>query len=66
MRSSTEAREIAAKTGGPDHAHRRSWPRASRASDFLYTDVWVSMGEPHEVWAERIKLLSPYQVNAAR
>jgi ornithine carbamoyltransferase len=32
--------------------------------DFLYTDVWVSMGEPAEVWAERIKLLKPYQVNA--
>ncbi len=31
--------------------------------DFLYTDVWVSMGEPTEVWAERIKLLKPYQVN---
>jgi ornithine carbamoyltransferase len=31
--------------------------------DFLYTDVWVSMGEPAEVWEERIKLLKPYQVN---
>jgi ornithine carbamoyltransferase len=31
--------------------------------DFLYTDVWVSMGEPVEVWGERIKLLKPYQVN---
>ena len=31
--------------------------------DFLYTDVWVSMGEPAEVWVERIKLLKPYQVN---
>ena len=31
--------------------------------DFIYTDVWVSMGEPHEVWAERIELLMPYQVN---
>lgn len=31
--------------------------------DFLYTDVWVSMGEPNEVWEERIKLLKPYQVN---
>ncbi len=31
--------------------------------DFLYTDVWVSMGEPENVWAERIELLSPYQVN---
>lgn len=31
--------------------------------DFLYTDVWVSMGEPKSVWDERIKLLSPYQIN---
>ena len=31
--------------------------------DFLYTDVWVSMGEPVEVWEERISLLKPYQVN---
>ena len=33
--------------------------------DFVHTDVWVSMGEPKEVWAERIRLLSPYQVNAS-
>ncbi|MBW9253340.1 ornithine carbamoyltransferase [Proteus mirabilis] len=32
-------------------------------ADFLYTDVWVSMGEPKEVWKERITLLKPYQVN---
>ncbi|MEO6609759.1 MAG: ornithine carbamoyltransferase [Aestuariivirga sp.] len=32
--------------------------------DFLYTDVWLSMGEPVEKWAERIKLLKPYQINA--
>ena len=32
--------------------------------DVIYTDVWVSMGEPEEAWAERIKLLMPYQVNA--
>lgn len=31
--------------------------------DFLYTDVWVSMGEPEEVWAERIGIMKPYQVN---
>ena len=36
-----------------------------KGCDFLITDVWVSMGEPAEVWAERIKLLKPYQVNAA-
>jgi ornithine carbamoyltransferase len=34
-----------------------------RGVDFLYTDVWVSMGEPKEVWAERIDLLTPYQVS---
>ena len=33
--------------------------------DFVYTDVWVSMGEPKETWGDRIKLLMPYQVNAA-
>ena len=38
--------------------------RGVKGCDFLYTDVWVSMGEPAEVWAERIKLLMPYQVNA--
>ncbi|MEV0536257.1 ornithine carbamoyltransferase [Kitasatospora sp. NPDC050463] len=32
-------------------------------ADFLYTDVWVSMGEPKEVWVERIELLKPYQVS---
>jgi ornithine carbamoyltransferase len=32
--------------------------------DYLYTDVWVSMGEPDSVWEERVKLLQPYQVNA--
>ena len=34
-------------------------------ADVIYTDIWVSMGEPDEVWAERISLLTPYQVNAA-
>lgn len=33
--------------------------------DFIYTDVWVSMGEPEEVWDERVQLLKPYQVNKA-
>ena len=40
-------------------------PKAAVAGvDFVHTDVWVSMGEPDSVWAERIKLLLPYQVNA--
>ncbi len=37
---------------------------AVRGADFLYTDVWVSMGEPDSVWEERIRLLTPYQVNS--
>lgn len=35
-----------------------------KGCDFIYTDVWVSMGEPAEVWAQRISMLKPYQVNA--
>jgi ornithine carbamoyltransferase len=35
-----------------------------KGCDFLYTDVWVSMGEPEEAWQERIALLAPYQINA--
>jgi len=38
---------------------------AVKGVEFIHTDVWVSMGEPKEVWAERIKMLSPYQVNAS-
>ena len=41
-------------------------PRLAVAgADFLYTDVWVSMGEPQEVWKDRIDQLLPYQVNSA-
>jgi ornithine carbamoyltransferase len=40
-------------------------PKAAvKGVDFIHTDVWVSMGEPKEVWKERIALLTPYQVNA--
>jgi len=38
---------------------------AVAGADFIHTDVWVSMGEPKDVWEERVRLLSPYQVNAA-
>jgi ornithine carbamoyltransferase len=37
----------------------------AREPDFVYTDVWVSMGEPKDVWADRVKLQAPYQVNRA-
>ena len=39
--------------------------KATKGADVIYTDVWVSMGEPDEVWAERIHDLLPYQVNKA-
>jgi ornithine carbamoyltransferase len=39
--------------------------KAVKGADYIHTDVWVSMGEPAEVWDERVKLLKPYQVNAA-
>ena len=55
-------REIGKKTGASitvtDNAGE-----AVKGVDFLYTDVWVSMGEPDSVWEERIKFLKPYQVN---
>ena len=38
---------------------------AVHGADFIHTDVWVSMGEPKDVWTERVTLLKPYQVNAA-
>ncbi len=57
-----QAREIAKETGAKitltDNVEE-----GVKDCDFLYTDVWVSMGEPDEVWEERIKLLKPYQVN---
>ncbi len=39
--------------------------KAVRGVDFIHTDVWVSMGESKDVWAERVKVLTPYQVNTA-
>jgi ornithine carbamoyltransferase len=36
-----------------------------KGCDFIYTDIWVSMGEPDSVWKERIEMLKPYQVNAS-
>ena len=39
--------------------------QAVHGVEFIHTDVWVSMGEPKDVWAERVRVLKPYQVNAA-
>jgi ornithine carbamoyltransferase len=55
-------REIAKGTGA-SITITESVEDAVKGVDFLYTDVWVSMGEPDSVWDERINLLRPYQVN---
>jgi len=52
-----------AKTTGAKITLTESFEEGVKGCDFLYTDVWVSMGEPDSVWEERIKLLKPYQVN---
>lgn len=39
--------------------------KATAGADVIYTDVWVSMGEPMDAWAERIEKMLPYQVNKA-
>jgi len=58
-----EAEAIAADTGARMMI-TEDVDDAVKDVDFIYTDVWVSMGEPKEKWAERIKLLKPYQVTA--
>ena len=59
-----ECRRIAAETGARITV-TDDVDLGVRGCDFLYTDVWVSMGEPDEVWKERIAILKPYQVNAS-
>ena len=55
-------REIAQKSGA-SITLEEDVQKAVKGADVVYTDVWVSMGEPDEVWEERIRELSPYQVN---
>ncbi|HEY9123278.1 MAG TPA: ornithine carbamoyltransferase [Bacteroidales bacterium] len=57
-----KCQEIAKETGAKITI-TESVDEAVKGVDFIYTDVWVSMGEPESVWDERIKLLKPYQVN---
>ena len=58
-----ECKEIAAQTGGSVTLTEDAM-EGTKGVDVVYTDVWVSMGEPYSVWEERINELSPYQVNA--
>ena len=60
----SECRAIAEKTGATITLEE-DVKAALSGADVIYTDVWVSMGEPDEVWAKRIKELYPYQVNSA-
>ena len=59
-----QCREIAKETGATITLEE-SPEKALAGARVIYTDVWVSMGEPNEVWEERIRELSPYQVNSA-
>ncbi|WP_058912604.1 ornithine carbamoyltransferase [Entomohabitans teleogrylli] len=59
-----ECQALAAQTGGKITL-TEDIAEGVNGADFIYTDVWVSMGEAKEKWAERIALLRPYQVNAA-
>ena len=57
-----ECQKIAAQTGGKVTI-TQNVAEAVKDCDFLYTDVWVSMGESDEAWAERLDVMMPYQVN---
>ena len=58
-----ECRKVAAETGARITI-TDDVDAGVKGCDFIYTDIWVSMGEPDEVWKERIAMLMPYQVNA--
>lgn len=58
-----KCRQIAAETGAKLRFETDPMT-AVQGADVVYTDIWVSMGEPAEIWAERIAELAPYQVNA--
>ncbi|MBR5772576.1 MAG: ornithine carbamoyltransferase [Clostridia bacterium] len=59
-----ECKKIAAESGASINFITDPY-EAVKDADIIYTDVWVSMGEPEEVWKDRIDALKPYQVNAA-
>jgi ornithine carbamoyltransferase len=59
------ARQVAERTGARVTLTEDA-EAAVRGVDFIHTDVWVSMGEPKQVWDERVRLLKPYQVDGAK
>jgi len=59
-----QCKQIAKETGGKITV-TDDIEKGVKSADVIYTDVWVSMGEPDSVWTERISLLKPYQVNSA-
>lgn len=59
----TKAKEIAKESGGSVKL-TEDIKKGTTGADVIYTDIWVSMGEPDDVWGTRINLLKPYQVNA--
>lgn len=59
-----QCREIAARTGG-SITLTEDVDEGTKGADVVYTDVWVSMGEPDEVWEERIRAFTPYRVTGA-
>lgn len=59
-----ECQKVATETGAT-LTFSEDVNQATKDADAIYTDIWVSMGEPDEVWVERIALLKPYQVNMA-
>ena len=63
-KSLVETCQSIAKESGATLRFETDPMKAAAGADVLYTDVWVSMGEPMEVWGERIAALAPYQVNA--
>ncbi|MCJ7690794.1 MAG: ornithine carbamoyltransferase subunit F, partial [Clostridiaceae bacterium] len=58
-----KCREVAKETGG-QITITSDVEKGVKDADVIYTDVWVSMGEPDEVWKQRIDILKPYQVNS--
>ena len=60
-----EQAKIIAKDSGASITVTDQIEEGVQGVDFIYTDVWVSMGEPESVWEERIELLYPYQVNSS-